>query len=535
MVTSNTILQGRYRVDGVLGRGGMGVVYLALDLRLGNPVAIKQTYFSDDALRRQFEREALLLANLRHPALPRVIDHFVEGDGQFIVMEFIPGEDLGAQLKRRGSPFEVGNVLEWAFQLLDALDFLHTQKPPVIHRDIKPQNLKVNERGQIMLLDFGLAKGAPHLLEPGSATSSVFGYTLNYAALEQIQGAGTEPRSDLFSFGATVYHLLTGITPPGALSRAAEIVSHRPDPLKPANLLNANVSVSVARVISESMALSIDDRPWSAYELRSRLVEATAKPLTDQLPKVPKVVATVGDEINKVNSPNLVAARLPKLEPDPADPFATRARPPQSTVAVRPKEQILVRPSVQARPQRRKERLEGIPPLVTVIVGVIILVFAGMFWYGLSRSDLAGLPTPPAGSFPRQPGSNEPARIEPGKVQVSTPPASGFQPPVLTKPAGGIVNGKARSMTLEWTRVPDAVGYQIETRDNDLANKQIVGTTSENSLEVPLTSHIFYVRVVAINDKGQTASMQWTRIGTQEALQALNQQPAPTSTPVTNH
>src|ERR687885_2994845 len=148
MIAPNTLLQNRYLVLNQIGEGGMGAVYIATDQRFGSTVALKETLFDDPTLRRAFEREARLLNRLRHPALPRVSDHFTEGDGQFLVMEFIAGEDLSAMLTRQGSPFPVADVLRWADDLLDALDYLHTQEPPVIHRDIKPQNLKLTPRGQ---------------------------------------------------------------------------------------------------------------------------------------------------------------------------------------------------------------------------------------------------------------------------------------------------------------------------------------------------------------------------------------------------
>src|SRR5262249_42719164 len=160
MIDSDTILQGRYVILNLLGKGGMGAVYLAKDQRLGHLVAIKETFFRDSSLRKAFEREAQLLARLRHPALPVVSDHFVEGDGQFLVMQYISGNDLHDILTKKGGPFSPDEVLRWADQLLGALEYLHSQKPPVIHRDIKPQNLKLTEQDQIILLDFGLAKGS---------------------------------------------------------------------------------------------------------------------------------------------------------------------------------------------------------------------------------------------------------------------------------------------------------------------------------------------------------------------------------------
>src|SRR2546421_5688347 len=139
MLTNDTVLQGRYRIVRQLGQGGMGTVYEAIDERLDNTVALKETLFTDERLRKQFEREARLLARLHHPALPKVFDHFSEGDGQFLVMQFVPGEDLWEMLRERKSFFPPEEVLMWGDQLLDALDYLHSQEPSIIHRDIKPQ------------------------------------------------------------------------------------------------------------------------------------------------------------------------------------------------------------------------------------------------------------------------------------------------------------------------------------------------------------------------------------------------------------
>lgn len=273
MLSPNTLLQNRYLIVQPIGQGGMGAVYLAQDQRLGNYVALKETFFTDELLRRAFEREARLLASLHHPALPRVIDHFGEGQGQFLVMGFIPGEDLAEQLGRRGSAFAVRDVLDWADQLLDALDYLHTQVVPIIHRDIKPQNMKLMSRSQIILLDFGLAKGAAsQISRPGAA--SLFGYTVYYAPLEQIHGSGTDPRSDLFSLAATLYHFLTNTLPSDALSRASAVVNEEPDPLVPADKLNPQVPNSIATILTRAMALKREQRYATASEMRGRLRRA---------------------------------------------------------------------------------------------------------------------------------------------------------------------------------------------------------------------------------------------------------------------
>lgn len=241
MLAPNTLLQNRYLVIRHLAKGGMGAVYLVKHQRLGKSFALKETFFSDDEqLRKAFEREAQLLANLDHPVLPKVIDHFTEGESQYLLMEYIPGEDLGAQLRSSGRPFAPDEVLHWADQLLDALDYLHTNEPPIIHRDIKPENLKLTQRGQIVLLDFGLAKGAT--AEMSRVSRSVSGYTPNYAPLEQVQGEGTDAQSDLYSLAATLYHLLTNELPPTVTTRIARVVDGHDDPLRPANEVNPQVT-----------------------------------------------------------------------------------------------------------------------------------------------------------------------------------------------------------------------------------------------------------------------------------------------------
>jgi eukaryotic-like serine/threonine-protein kinase len=291
MIEAGKVLQGRYRVERQIGQGGMGAVFIATDERFGSTVAIKETFFTDDKFRKAFEREARLLNSLRHPALPRVSDHFIEGNGQFIVMEFIDGDDLSEQLESEGKVFPVEDVLGWAVQLLDALEYLHSQEMPVIHRDIKPQNLKLTSRGQIILLDFGLAKGNTTNAESATAAKSVFGYSRNYASLEQIQGTGTDPRSDLYSLAATLYHLLTGVPPADALTRAMNVLSDKPDPLIEANQIRPEIPAGVSRILYEAMALNAEQRPASAKQMRAMLLEvkdeapSDAQTFTDNSPK----------------------------------------------------------------------------------------------------------------------------------------------------------------------------------------------------------------------------------------------------------
>lgn len=277
MLAPNTNLQNRYQIVRAIGQGGMGAVYMARDGRLRSLVALKESFFSDERMRRAFEREAELLANLHHPALPNVIDHFTEGDGQFLVMQFIPGDDLGALMESRNAPFASEEVLAWADQLLDALDYLHQQQPPVIHRDIKPQNLKLTSRGQVILLDFGLAKGTAGQMSSVAASRSVLGFTPNFAPLEQIEGEGTDARSDLYALAATVYYLMTGAVPPDALSRASALVRGKTDPLRPAHEINPQIPEAVAKVFYEAMAQNPEARPQTAAAMRATLRDAGRK------------------------------------------------------------------------------------------------------------------------------------------------------------------------------------------------------------------------------------------------------------------
>jgi parallel beta-helix repeat protein len=276
----NTLLQGRYLIRRLIAQGGMGAVYEAADQRLGNTVALKHILVGDTRMRKAFEREARLLAALRHPALPAVSDHFTESTNQFLVMQYIPGDDLGTILDRKRDTFTTAEalprVLAWADMLLDALDYLHSHQPPIIHRDIKPQNLKLTSRSEPVLLDFGLAKGAVNQKNVTTTGYSVRGYSTQYAPLEQIQGTGTEPRSDLYALAATLYHLLTGEVPPNALTRAAAVLANQPDPLVPAHKRNPHIPPAISVILHQAMAHGIAKRFASAAALRTALQAASA-------------------------------------------------------------------------------------------------------------------------------------------------------------------------------------------------------------------------------------------------------------------
>ncbi|MEO8071780.1 MAG: protein kinase [Acidobacteriota bacterium] len=280
-IAPNTLIQNRYLVVQLIGKGGMGEVYLAVDQRLGSAVALKRTFYSDDEqLRYAFEREARTLARLRHPTLPKVSDHFTEGTTQYLVMEHISGEDISKRLELSQKPFPLSWVLFWADHLLDALTYLHNYEPPIIHRDIKPQNLKLTNENNIILLDFGLSKSS--FGETRATTSgSIVGYTPHYAPMEQIRGTGTDPRSDIYALSATLYQILSNVVPSDALTRADAIISGFEDPIKPLNEINPEVPKSISDIIYKGMSVSQDKRFTSAREMQKALREAFSKSKTE--------------------------------------------------------------------------------------------------------------------------------------------------------------------------------------------------------------------------------------------------------------
>jgi serine/threonine protein kinase len=393
MLAPDALLQDRYLIIRPIGKGGMGAVYLARDRRLGNTIALKETFFEDELLRKAFEREARLLASLRHPALPRVMDHFTEEAGQFLVMEFIPGDDLEEMFKERSGPFPLDDVMKWADQLLDALDYLHTQEPPIIHRDIKPQNLKLAERGQIILLDFGLAKGNAAGMTQVGQSASIFGYTPTYAPLEQIHGTGTDPRSDLYSLAATLYHLLTGATPPDALTRAGAVLGGSPDPLRPANELNPQVPLAVAATLQKAMALHADQRPATAEEMRRLLSEATraaahATSRSDQatilnLPPTGSLVPPKGSDATVLDIPPIAATTKTNaaavIEEEKSEPANERERTREESHAVAAAATATHAPRpLEPAPVRGSNRL------LLAAGGVVLLLIAGIVIYAMS-------------------------------------------------------------------------------------------------------------------------------------------------------
>ncbi|GAP17293.1 serine/threonine-protein kinase, partial [Levilinea saccharolytica] len=245
------ILRDRYRIERQLGAGGMGAVYLAYDATLEVQVAVKANRNPSNDSTSQFLQEARLLASLRHPNLPRVMDYFVIENSQFLVMDYIAGDDLDTVLEREG-PQPVEKVLAWAEQIGSALTYLHSQQPPVIHRDIKPANLKLTLEGEVTLVDFGIAKAAD---STQATAAGAMGYTPGFAPPEQYGGARTGPFSDQYALGATLYALLTGKRPVDGVQRVLGQAV-----LTPLHLLTPNIPASVQRAVEQAMSPRPEER-----------------------------------------------------------------------------------------------------------------------------------------------------------------------------------------------------------------------------------------------------------------------------------
>lgn len=260
-------LRDRYKIQQILAQGGMGSIYRAHDESLNIEVAVKENLFSSESSTSQFHKEAIILASMRHPNLPRVTDHFViSGQGQYLVMDFIPGEDLKQRITRLGTlPVEEAVLI--TASVCDALSYLHTLTPPILHRDIKPGNIKIHPNGTVFLVDFGLAKVASQ----GEHTSvGAQGLTPGYAPPEQY-GQGTDPRSDIYSLGATLYTALTNKVPENALARALDNA-----PLTPVRQINSSVPNELEHVVQKAMAVSPASRYQTAYDFRQELLSASS-------------------------------------------------------------------------------------------------------------------------------------------------------------------------------------------------------------------------------------------------------------------
>jgi serine/threonine protein kinase len=260
------LLRERYRIIEPLGHGGMGSIFRAVDENLGVEVAVKENLFTIDDYARQFRREATILASLRHPNLPRVSDHFsIEDQGQYLIMDYIEGEDLQERLERIG-PIDEEEVVFIGAALCDALSYMHSQESVVLHRDIKPANVRITPSGGVYLVDFGLAKV---MQGDQTTTTGARAMTMGFSPPEQYGAARTDARTDIYSLGATLYTALTGLTPEDSLAQTMDQLE-----LTPVRERNPKVSKRVAEAVEKALQVHPNDRWQMAAEFKNELLKA---------------------------------------------------------------------------------------------------------------------------------------------------------------------------------------------------------------------------------------------------------------------
>jgi serine/threonine protein kinase len=364
-----SLLNNRYRILEILGQGGMGSIYRAVDENLGVEVAVKENLFTTEEYARQFRREAIILANLRHPNLPRVTDHFViEPQGQYLIMDFIEGEDLRERMDRDGILSDT-DVVILGSALCDALSYLHSRQPQIIHRDIKPGNVKINPNGQILLVDFGLAK----VVESGQATTTgARAMTPGYSPPEQYGTARTDERSDIYSLGATLYVALTNELPEDALARAMGQTD-----LTPVRRYNPKVSRKLAGAIEKALELRAEDRFHSAEEFKQALLNARL--VTGKIPTGENVLTPPPAEaVERLSGSNGDSARVQSSsQAAPVDDLARaggQSLLPTSRPILEPVSDLaMLKPAKKARRQR------SCSVYLLFLGGLLGLMIAGVF------------------------------------------------------------------------------------------------------------------------------------------------------------
>lgn len=265
-----SVLQGRYRITGVIGVGGMGSVYQARDLRFPNVtryVAVKEmlNLSTDQSIRemtlKTFERESDMLASLSHPAVPKIYEYFPSKTRAYLVMEYINGRDLEMIINSSTDFLPVDTVLRWALDLCDVLGYLHSQEPePIIFRDVKPSNIMVDEHGQIRLVDFGIAK----IFQEGQKGTMIG--TEGYSAPEQYRGEAS-PASDVYGIGSTLHHLLTRRDP-----RLEPPFTFHERPIRD---VNPAVPPEFEAIIMKALEFKPEDRYPNAVVMKQALEQLT--------------------------------------------------------------------------------------------------------------------------------------------------------------------------------------------------------------------------------------------------------------------
>lgn len=397
------VLANRYKVEKVLGQGGMGAVYLARDGSLGDKaVAIKEMRVTaaDDkgqqAALKQFRQEAQFLANLEHPNLVQVSDFFTEEGRHYLVMAYVKGQNLGEMLTARKGAFPAAKVLEWGRQLAGVLHYLHTQDPPILFRDLKPSNIMEDAAGNVRLIDFGIARS----FNPEGVTATFLQGmgSAGYSPLEQYQGAGgTDPRSDIYALGATLFHLITNRVPPSPV----ELVSEN-KPMPSARRWNPTLPSNLDQILLKMLAVRKDDRYQTMEQVRA---------LLDQAAK----------NLQQDDDGTEALGTAPSLPPPSSTPLS----------------QV---PTMQVRAAAPTTTLESDPNsgLLYMIFGMLTMAAVGLFAflaYQATHTVPSRTPAPVVASeTPRATPSKAPAKLAPRPERTSTPLAVKTPPATPPKP-----------------------------------------------------------------------------------------------------
>ena len=256
MANVGSVIDGKYEILKEIGRGGMSVVYLAMDKHLNKQWAIKEikkvsSNKKNEIVVKSLLAEANLMKRLDHPALPRIVDIIDSGVSIYVIMDYIEGESLNKIVETYGAqPQE--SVVEWAKQLCDVLSYLHSQNPPIIYRDMKPANVMLKPEGYVKVIDFGIARE----YKDGSLIDTTVLGTSGYAPPEQHGSRQTDVRSDIYALGMTMHHLLTGVDPRQKDYIYAPIREWKP-----------NLSESLERIVDKCTAIDPDNRYQNCAEL----------------------------------------------------------------------------------------------------------------------------------------------------------------------------------------------------------------------------------------------------------------------------
>jgi serine/threonine-protein kinase len=354
-LSPSQVIFNRYRIVKLLGQGGFGAVYRAYDLTLKTQCAVKENLDLSPEAQHQFQQEAIILAGLRHPNLPRVNDHFfLPGQGQYLVMDYVEGDDLQSILDRSGGPLPEAQAITWITQVCDALAYLHSHQPPVIHRDIKPANIKITPDGRAVLVDFGIAK----VFDPNRKTTiGARAVTPGFSPPEQYGQGTTDARTDVYALGATLYALLTCQQPLESVHRLVG------DTLHLVHQVNAQVSPATGHAIARAMALPPGRRFQNVSEFKSALAGRSVTPL------VTPVAAPPAAEPRHL--PTVVVQPPPQVVSNPSLPQGGVVQQPAGQKVIHP-------PSPPAAPANRRLWIAGGAGLLALLcLGGLIL--SGIF------------------------------------------------------------------------------------------------------------------------------------------------------------